>query len=160
METLPDSMLDSLILARCCLIPMNYIYINRKYVIMSRPRPLSPHLSIWRFQLPAVMSITHRITAVILTSGTVLLTAWLIALASGENSFELVSMIVSHPLGQFVMFGYSVVLFYHASNGVRHLFWDFGKGLDIPGVYASGWIAIAVMVVLTVSFWVFMFFGR
>ena len=127
---------------------------------MSRPRPLSPHLSIWRFQLPAVMSITHRITAVILTSGTVLLTAWLIALASGESSFELVSMIVSHPLGQFVMFGYSVVLFYHASNGVRHLFWDFGKGLDIPGVYASGWIAIAVMVVLTVSFWVFMFFGR
>ena len=149
-----------LILARCCLIPMIYIYINRKYVIMSRPRPLSPHLSIWRFQLPAVMSITHRITAVVLTSGTVLLTAWLIALASGENSFELVSMIVSHPLGQFVMFGYSVVLFYHASNGVRHLFWDFGKGLDIPGVYASGWIAIAVMVVLTVSFWVFMFFGR
>ena len=127
---------------------------------MSRPRPLSPHLSIWRFQLPAVMSITHRITAVILTSGTVLLTAWLIALASGESSFELVSMIVSHPLGQFVMFGDSVVLFYHASNGVRHLFWDFGKGLDIPGVYASGWIAIAVMVVLTVSFWVFMFFGR
>ena len=160
METLPDSMLDSLILARCCLIPMNCIYINRKYVIMSRPRPLSPHLSIWRFQLPAVMSITHRITAVVLTSGTVLLTAWLIALASGESSFELVSMIVSHPLGQFVMFGYSVVLFYHASNGVRHLFWDFGKGLDIPGVYASGWIAIAVMVVLTVSFWVFMFFGR
>ena len=127
---------------------------------MSRPRPLSPHLSIWRFQLPAVMSITHRITAVILTSGTVLLTAWLIALASGENSFELVSMIVSHPLGQFVMFGYSVVLFYHASNGVRHLFWDFGKGLDIPGVYASGWIAISAMVVLTVGFWVFMFFGR
>ena len=127
---------------------------------MSRPRPLSPHLSIWRFQLPAVMSITHRITAVILTSGTVLLTAWLIALASGENSFDLVSMIVSHPLGQFVMFGYSVVLFYHASNGVRHLFWDFGKGLDIPGVYAAGWIAIAVMGVLTVSFWVFMFFGR
>ena len=160
METLPDSMLDSLILARCCLIPMNHIYINRKYVIMSRPRPLSPHLSIWRFQLPAVMSITHRITAVILTSGTVLLTAWLIALASGESSFELVSMIVSHPLGQFVMFGYSVVLFYHASNGVRHLFWDFGKGLDIPGVYASGWIAIAVMGFLTVSFWVFMFFGR
>ena len=160
METLSDSMLDSLILAGCCLIPMNYIHTNRKHVIMSRQRPLSPHLSIWRFQLPAVMSITHRITAVILTSGTVLLTAWLIALASGESSFELVSMIVSHPLGQFVMFGYSVVLFYHASNGVRHLFWDFGKGLDIPGVYASGWIAISAMVVLTVGFWVLMFFGR
>jgi succinate dehydrogenase / fumarate reductase cytochrome b subunit len=94
------------------------------------------------------MSITHRITAVILTSGTVLLTAWLLALAFGENSFNLVSMIISHPLGQFVMFGYSVVLFYHASNGVRHLFWDFGKG-----------IALAAMVVLTVGFWAFIFFS-
>ena len=159
METLTESMLDSLILARCCLIPMNYIDINRKYEIMSRPRPLSPHLSIWRFQLPAVMSITHRITAVILTSGTVLLTAWLLALAFGENSFNLASMIITHPLGQFVMFGYSVVLFYHASNGVRHLFWDFGKGLDIPGVYTSGRIALAAMVFLTVGFWAFIFFG-
>ena len=159
METLTESMLDSLILAGCCLIPVIHIDINRKYVIMSRPRPLSPHLSIWRFQLPAVMSITHRITAVILTSGTVLLTAWLLALAFGENSFNLVSMIISHPLGQFVMFGYSVVLFYHASNGVRHLFWDFGKGLDISGVYSSGRIALATMVVLTVGFWAFIFFS-
>ena len=99
---------------------------------MSRPRPLSPHLSIWRFQLPAVMSITHRMTGVILASGTILLTCWLLALAFGENSFNLVSVIISHPLGQLVMFGYSVVLFYHASNGVRHLFWDFGKALDVP----------------------------
>ena len=159
METLTESMLDSLILAGCCLIPMYYIDINRKYVIMSRPRPLSPHLSIWRFQLPAVMSITHRITAVILTSGTVLLTAWLLALAFGENSFNLANMIITHPLGQFVMFGYSVVLFYHASNGVRHLFWDFGKGLDISGVYSSGRIALATMVVLTVGFWAFIFFS-
>ena len=159
METLTESMLDSLILAGCCLIPVIHIDINRKYVIMSRPRPLSPHLSIWRFQLPAVMSITHRITAVILTSGTVLLTAWLLALAFGENSFNVVSMMISHPLGQFVMFGYSVVLFYHASNGVRHLFWDFGKGLDIPGVYSSSRIALATIVVLTVGFWEFIFFS-
>ena len=159
METLTESMLDSLILAGCCLIPVIHIDINRKYVIMSRPRPLSPHLSIWRFQLPAVMSITHRITAVILTSGTVLLTAWLLALAFGENSFNVVSMMISHPLGQFVMFGYSVVLFYHASNGVRHLFWDFGKGLDISGVYSSGRIALVTMVVLTVGFWAFIFFS-
>ena len=160
METLTESMLDSSILAEYCLIPKIYIDINRKYVIMSRLRPLSPHLSIWRFQLPAVMSITHRITAVILTSGTFLLTAWLLALASGENSFNLVSMIISHPLGQFVMFGYSVVLFYHASNGVRHLFWDFGKGLDIPSVYTSGRISLAAMVVLTVGFWAFIFLVR
>ena len=160
METLINWTLDSLILVGCCHIPMNYKILNRKYVIMSRPRPLSPHLSIWRFQLPAVMSITHRITAVILTSGTVLLTAWLLALAFGESSFNLVTMVISHPLGQFLLFGYSFVLFYHASNGVRHLFWDFGKGLDISGVYTSGWIVLATMVFLTVGFWAFIFFVR
>ena len=126
---------------------------------MSRPRPLSPHLSIWRFQLPAVMSISHRITGVILASGTVLLTFWLLALAFGEDSFNLVSLVISHPLCQLIMFGYSVVLFYHASNGVRHLFWDFGKGLDVPGVYTSGYIAMASMFLLIVGFWAIIFFG-
>ena len=120
---------------------------------MSRPRPLSPHLSIWRFQLPAVMSITHRMTGVILASGTILLTCWLLALAFGENSFNLVSVIIFHPIGQLVMFGYSVVLFYHACNGVRHLFWDYGKALDVPGVYTSGRIALITMFVLIVGFW-------
>ena len=125
---------------------------------MARQRPLSPHLSVWRFQLPAVMSIIHRITGAILTTGTLLLTTWLIALSFGESSFKLVSMIISHPLGQFVMFGYSVVLFYHDCNGVRHLFWDFGKALDIPGVYLTGRIALVVIFFLTVSFWSLIFF--
>ncbi len=125
---------------------------------MSRQRPISPHLSVWRFQLPAVMSITHRITGVILTSGTLLLAIWLIALAFGETSFNLVHVIVSHPLGQIVLAGYSAVLFYHACNGVRHLFWDFGIALDIPGVYFSGRIAIAFAVGLTIVFWTLIFF--
>ena len=105
------------------------------------------------------MSITHRITGIILTSGTVLLTVWLLALAFGESSFNLVSLVISHPIGQIVLFGYTVVLFYHASNGVRHLFWDFGKGLNIPGVYASGRIAVAAMIALTIGFWALVFFG-
>jgi len=120
---------------------------------MSRSRPLSPHLSVWRFQLPAVMSILHRITGVILVSGTVLLTVWLLALASGEASFNFIQAIITHPLGLFVLFGYSVVLFYHACNGVRHLFWDAGIGLDIPGVYKSGRIAVVIAVLLIVGFW-------
>ena len=120
---------------------------------MSRPRPLSPHLSVWRFQLPAVMSITHRITGVILTTGTLLLAIWLMALAFGEAYFNFVHVIITHPLGQMVLAGYSAVLFYHACNGVRHLFWDFGVALDIPGVYLSGRIAIAFAVCLTIVFW-------
>ena len=104
------------------------------------------------------MSIIHRITGAILTTGTLLLTTWLIALAIGETSFNFVYILISNPLGQLVFFGYSIVLFYHACNGVRHLFWDFGKALDIPGVYLTGRIALVVIFFLTVSFWSLIFF--
>ena len=105
------------------------------------------------------MSITHRITGVILTSGTLLLAIWLIALAFGEKSFNFIYAVIAHPFGQLVLVGYSAVLFYHACNGVRHLFWDFGVALDIPGVYFSGRIAIALTVCLTIVFWAIIYFA-
>lgn len=124
---------------------------------MTKPRPLSPHLSVWRFQLPALMSISHRATGVILSSGTVLLTAWLLALASGPEAFAFMQMIITHPLGQVVMFGYSVVLFYHGCNGIRHLNWDLGRGLDLPDVYRSGQLVLGAAVILTAGFWALLY---
>ena len=120
---------------------------------MGKARPLSPHLQVYRLPLPAVMSITHRMTGVILASGTVLLTAWLVALAYGPQSFALAMMVVGHPLGQLVLFGYSAALFYHMCNGIRHLNWDRGQGLEIEQVYRSGKITIAVALILTAALW-------
>ena len=120
---------------------------------MSRPRPLSPHLQIYRLPLPALMSISHRLSGVVLSTGTILVAIWLMMLAAGEASFALAQTVVSHPLGQLVLFGYSVALFYHACNGVRHLFWDAVIGLNIPAIYKSGRVAIALAAVLTVLFW-------
>jgi succinate dehydrogenase / fumarate reductase cytochrome b subunit len=120
---------------------------------MSRPRPLSPHLSVWRFQLPAIMSISHRISGVMLASGTVLLAVWLLALASGPQGFALVQGLFGHPLGQLVLFGYSVLLFYHGCNGVRHLGWDLGKGLTMPAVYRSGAAVLVLACLLTGALW-------
>jgi len=120
---------------------------------MSRPRPLSPHLSVWRFQLPAIMSISHRISGVILASGTLLLVVWLLALASGPQMFALVQAIFAHPLGQLVLFGYSVVLFYHGCNGVRHLGWDLGRGLTMPAVYRSGGAVLVIGFLLVLALW-------
>ena len=74
-------------------------------------------------------------------------------LAAGEASFALAQTVVSHPLGQLVLFGYSVALFYHACNGVRHLFWDAVIGLNIPAIYKSGQVALGVAFVLTALFW-------
>ena len=120
---------------------------------MTKPRPLSPHLQIYRLPLPALMSISHRLSGVVLSTGTVLVAVWLMMLAAGEISFELAQSAVGHPLGQLVLFGYTAALFYHACNGVRHLFWDAVIGVNIPAIYASGRVAIALAVVLTGLFW-------
>jgi succinate dehydrogenase / fumarate reductase cytochrome b subunit len=120
---------------------------------MARERPLSPHLQVYRLPLPALMSISHRMTGIILSSGTFLLTLYLIALASGPESFAAATTIIGHPLGQLVLFGYSVALFYHACNGVRHLFWDAVIGLTIPAVYKSGQSVLVLAALLTAGLW-------
>ena len=124
---------------------------------MAKARPLSPHLSVWRFQLPAVMSILHRATGVALSTGTILIAGWLMALAAGEEAFMLASVIMAHPLAQLVLFGYSAVLFYHMCNGIRHLSWDWGYGLNIPAVYLTGRIAVAAAVLLTAGLWLYLY---
>ena len=120
---------------------------------MTRPRPLSPHLQIYRLPLPALMSISHRLSGVVLSSGTILVAIWLMMLAAGEDSFAVAQMVVSHPLGQLVLFGYSVALFYHACNGVRHLFWDAVIGLNIPAIYKSGQAVLVLAIMLTAGLW-------
>jgi len=122
---------------------------------MAKTRPLSPHLQIYKLPLPAVMSITHRISGVVLSSGTVLLAFWLMMLGSGEAGFATAQMILSHPAGMLVLAGYSAALFYHGCNGVRHLFWDMGKGLTIEALYRSGRLTIGLAVVLFVLFWLY-----
>ena len=88
-----------------------------------------------------------------LTTGTVLLAAWLVALAHSAESYEMVSGLLAHLLGQFVLFGYSAALIYHALNGIRHLAWDLGYGLTIPEVYRNGHIVLFLTMVLTVGLW-------
>ena len=120
---------------------------------MTKPRPLSPHLQIYRLPLPALMSISHRLSGVVLSTGTIFVAVWLMMLAAGETSFALAQSVVGQPLSQLVLFGYSVALFYHACNGVRHLFWDAVIGVNIPAIYASGRVTIVLAVVLTGLFW-------
>ena len=120
---------------------------------MAKPRPLSPHLQIYRPQLTSVMSISHRASGAALAAGTLLLCLWLVALAAGDRWYGVAALVVSHSLGQLVLFGYSVALIYHALNGVRHLSWDRGIGLTIPAVYRSGWIVLLLTVGITALVW-------
>ena len=100
---------------------------------MAKPRPLSPHLQVYRPQLTSVMSIMHRASGAVLATGSLLLVIWLTALAA-ETMFLFVTTALHHPVGQLVLFGYSLALVYHGLNGVRHLSWDLRIGLEIGQV--------------------------
>lgn len=117
-------------------------------------RPLSPHLQVYKPQITSVLSIMHRITGVALAVGTLLLVWWLVAAASGDASYGTVSRFLRSPFGYFVLFGWTVALWFHFCNGIRHLFWDFGVGFELPTVHASGKAVIAAAAVLTVLTWV------
>ena len=120
---------------------------------MAKPRPLSPHLQIYRPQLTSIMSISHRATGATLAAGTLLLCLWLVALAAGDVWYALAATVIGHPIGKFILFGYSVALVYHALNGARHLTWDRGIALTIPGVYRSGQTVLLLTVVITTLTW-------
>jgi succinate dehydrogenase / fumarate reductase cytochrome b subunit len=118
-----------------------------------RARPLSPHLHNYRFPLVALLSISHRATGVVLALGTVLLTYWLASAAYGPQAFAQASALMGGVLGRLVLFGFSLALFYHLANGIRHLFWDVGLGFDLPTARRSGQAVLVATVVLTAGTW-------
>ncbi len=117
------------------------------------PRPLSPHLQIYRWQITMLMSISHRATGVALAVGTLVLVWWLVALASGPAAFAAVQGFLGSWLGRLVLFGWSVALFYHLCNGIRHLVWDMGRGFEIKSMYTSGYATLIATAALTVLAW-------
>lgn len=119
----------------------------------SRTRPLSPHVLNYRFPLLVMLSGTHRITGILLAIGTLLLTYWLGSAAYGPAAFDQASRLLGSPIGYLVLFGFSICLFYHLANGVRHLLWDIGWGFDLPEAKRSGYVMIAVAAILTIVTW-------
>lgn len=116
-------------------------------------RPLSPHLQVYRPQLTSVLSILHRGTGVLLTIGTLLLVYWLWALAEGPAAYAGAQAFFASWLGRSILFAWTLALFYHLCNGIRHLFWDAGLGFELKSAYASGWVVLLVSLALTVLAW-------
>ena len=118
-----------------------------------KTRPLSPHLQIYKWQLTSLMSIGHRASGIALSLGSILIVTWLVTLATGPDLFSIASLVISHWFGQFILFGFSVVLFYHLLNGIRHLSWDLGYGFNLSIVYKTGYAVLFTAVFLTVVTW-------
>ena len=116
-------------------------------------RPMSPHVQVWRWHVTMVGSILHRATGVALYVGALVVAGWAVALASGPEAFDTYGALLASPLGLLVLFGLTVSFLYHLANGVRHLFWDAGKGFEPRTADMTGWAAIVFAVVATVLIW-------
>jgi succinate dehydrogenase / fumarate reductase, cytochrome b subunit len=123
------------------------------------PRPLSPHLTIYRFAYTMALSILHRITGVALAAGLVLLVAWLVCLALGERTYDQwLQFAASWPLK--LLYALLLVAFvYHFCNGIRHLFWDAGKGLERAQARRSAVVVVVAVAVVSALLLLVMFGG-
>ena len=125
---------------------------------MNRPRPLSPHLQVYKPQLTSILSILHRGTGIVLSIGSIFLVSWILVLTLGESAYKIYSQLVNNWFGKLVIFGFTFGLFYHLSNGIRHLFWDAGYGYDLKDAYISGFAVIFSSLSLTLITWLIIYF--
>ncbi len=126
---------------------------------MSRTRPLSPHLGVYRWQIGSSLSILHRITGIALGLGFLALTFWLSSLAGGEESYRSAARLFASPVGLVCLFGWTFSLLFHLFNGLRHLCWDVGLGFERTQRHASGWIAVFAALCATLAAWVLLWHG-
>lgn len=117
-------------------------------------RPLSPHLQVYNPQITSVMSILHRMTGVVLALGSLGLLWVLASLSMGPEAFSNTKACLDGTIGRLAVFVFSLCLMYHLFNGVRHLFWDIGKGYDLATVTRSGLLVLALAVLSTAGLWV------
>ena len=114
-------------------------------------RPLSPYW-IYRWEITMVLSSLHRITGLLLSLGAVVLAIWLIAAASGRESFDAIAPVLGSIWFKPLLVGWTFCFFFHLANGVRHLAWDAGYGFDPQHIRATGWTVVVVTVVATAAF--------
>jgi succinate dehydrogenase / fumarate reductase, cytochrome b subunit len=124
-----------------------------------KPRPLSPHLQVWRLTLTMMMSIMHRITGAGLYFGMALVAWWLIAVASGPNAYANFEAFISSIIGRVILFGYTWALIHHALGGVRHLIWDMGRGLEPAEREMLTLATLVGSIGLTIVVWVIGYFA-
>ena len=116
-------------------------------------RPMSPHLTIYKFQLTSMLSITHRATGILLAGDTIALAcATLLPPQYIDMFLNSVEQVHSHGFGYLCLFPLKFMLawpiMFHVCNGLRHLMWDTAKGLKIGEVYSSGWGVVVISTIL------------
>lgn len=114
-------------------------------------RPLSPHLSIYRFAYTMALSITHRISGAFMALGLIVLACWLMAAAGGVAPYAAAVAVLSHWIFTVLLLGWLAAFLFHFANGIRHLFWDAGLGLEKSQARRSAAVVVAVALLAFVA---------
>lgn len=122
-----------------------------------KPRPLSPHLQIYKPIPTMVMSIAHRITGGALYFGTLIVAWWITAAAGSENYYNFVSGIIGSWLGQLILFGYTWALMFHMLGGIRHFVWDTASYMEKHTATKLAWATLVGSIILTILVWIAVF---
>jgi succinate dehydrogenase / fumarate reductase, cytochrome b subunit len=117
-------------------------------------RPMSPHVSVWRWHVTMLGSILHRMTGLAAYAGAFLVVGWLFAMTFGPERYEQFAALVASIPGQVVLFGLVLSIVYHSLNGVRHLVWDAGHGFRPQTANFTGYLVIILSIVAAVAIWI------
>lgn len=99
------------------------------------------------------LSILHRVTGIAMAAGFLVLAAWLIAAAAGDEHYDDFVAVMGSAGGRVLLVAWAFAFFFHLANGVRHLFWDAGYGFEKQQANASGIAVIVSAILLTLGYW-------
>ena len=116
-------------------------------------RPMSPHVSIWKWHLTMASSILHRATGCANYVGAALIAAWLFATAAGPDMYDPLAGVIASIWGQLILFGFTLSVTYHTLNGIRHLFLDAGRGLNPKFASMTAGLVLVLAVAGSIAIW-------
>ena len=122
-------------------------------------RPVSPHVSIWRWHITMAASILNRAAGSALYASAIGLAMWLIAVAAGPEAYARIGMLLASPIGQSALYLVVAALAFHLASGIRHLVFDTGAGLKPSDAELTAWFAILFAIAAPIGLWALLTFG-
>lgn len=125
---------------------------------MPHKRPLSPHLQIYKPQITSMLSILHRATGLALSTAICGVSFWVISTLYGHNTYTDFLNFMTTPVGKVILVGWIFSFFYHFYNGIRHLFWDGGIGLELKTAIRTGWFVVVLTLASSFAYMTFIYY--
>lgn len=116
-------------------------------------RPLSPHLQVYKLPYNPLMSISGRMAGIVLTGTLFVLCSWFVAVAWSPEIYDMTMSVLNHPYAMYGILAWAFLTFFYVGNGIRHVLWDVGVGLNEKAGIFSGNLVLLVSVLLTLGLW-------